>query len=108
MIPEKAIQAAVLDHWRKLGAPNTLVAAIPNQNATGQAGLTPGLPDLLVIGPKIGVRFIELKTGRGRLSAAQRAFFDLCVAAGVPQAPCVTRGRDEPIEVLRAWGIVRA
>jgi hypothetical protein len=102
---EVAIHQAVLDHWRACGLPHTLVATIPNMGAAGQAGLTRGLPDLLVIGPKIGVRFIELKTATGRISDWQKAFIALCEAAGIP-SPVVTRGRDEPIILLRSWSII--
>ena len=49
---EGLIQAAVVEHWLKLGVPGSLVAAIPNANAHGQPGLTRGLPDLLVISPQ--------------------------------------------------------
>lgn len=101
---ESLIQRAVMEHWRALGVPNSLVAAIPNQRAHGQYGLTPGLPDLLVLGPR-GVGFIEIKTDTGRVSAAQAAFKALCVVLGIPHA--ITRGRAEPIAVLREWGVVR-
>jgi hypothetical protein len=102
---EKAIQAAVLDHWRALGLPGTLVAAIPNAHPFGQPGLTPGLFDLLVVAPGLPVAFIELKTEPGRLSRAQESFRLLLKSAGVPCA--VTYGRDEPIAVLEAWKVVR-
>ena len=104
---EALIQASVLEHWLALGLPNTLVAAIPNAFAHGQPGLTKGLPDLIVLGPRIpgGVGFIELKKdGFSRLSAAQRAFAALCDKLRVPYAICV--GRDEPIRQLEEWGVV--
>ena len=108
---ETAIQQAVIDHWRMLGLPDTLVAAIPNANAFGQPGLTPGLPDLLVLGPGLPgnclVAFIELKRERraSRLSDAQRAFERLCGTLGARYA--VAYGRDEPIRLLEDWGVVR-
>ncbi len=102
---ESLIQAACLAHWRLLGLPDTLVAAIPNQYAHGQAGLTKGLFDLLVIAPKLGVAFIELKTESGRLSPDQEAFKLALIRADVPYAVC--RGRDEPIRALEQWGVVR-
>ena len=105
---ESAIQAAVLEHWLTLGQPNTLVAAIPNAFAHGQPGLTKGLPDLLVIGPRVpgGVGFIELKRDQDSVvSDAQRGFGSLCAKLGVPYAICI--GRDEPIRLLEAWGVVR-
>jgi hypothetical protein len=104
---EDEIAAAILDHWRAFGAPGSLVASIPNRRAFGQAGLTPGLPDLIVISPKLGSEagFIELKTRKGRRSAAQIAIGELLLARGCPYA--VTHGRDEPIRVLVEWGAVR-
>jgi hypothetical protein len=110
---ETAIQTAVIEHWQKLGRPNTLVAAIPNARAFGQAGLTKGLPDLLVIGPDVphGCAFIELKRQdlkprpRGGLSEDQIAVLTLCNEVGVVAR--VAYGRDEPIAILRSWDVVR-
>lgn len=101
---EADIQRAVIDHWKALGLPDTLVAAIPNQRAHGQYGLCKGLADLLCIGPE-GAGFIELKTDKGRTSAAQEEFLALCATNGIRHA--LTFGRDEPIRVLERWGIVR-
>lgn len=101
---ESQIQAAVIEHWRTFGLPKTLVAAIPNQRAFGQAGLTPGLFDLLTIGP-LGVGLLELKTDTGKLSEAQREFSMLCVMRGVRHA--VAYGREQPIAVLEEWQLVR-
>ena len=105
---EGLIQAACLDHWRMLGVPGSLVACIPNANAHGQPGLTPGLPDLLVLSPQLGrlTGFIELKADKGVPSDAQLGIRDLMQARGVPYA--MTWGRDAPIRVLEAWGAVRA
>ena len=103
---ETANQAAVVDHWRWLGRLNTLVAAIPNQRAFGQPGLTRGLPDLLVLGPGLPVGFLELKRDhRSVISDDQRLFARLCAELGVSHAYAV--GRDEPIAVLEAWDVVR-
>ena len=105
---EKAVQAAVVDHWRMLGLPNTLVAAIPNAGALGQPGLTCGLGDLLVLAPSLPGRvgFIELKREeRSPLSDAQHDFAALCRLLGVAYALCI--GRDQPIRLLEAWGVVR-
>lgn len=92
-----------MDHWRACGKPSTLVATIPNMRAAGQHGLTKGLPDLIVIGPGIH-GYIELKTEAGTLSQPQRDFLDLCSLHNIRWA--VTYGRDEPIDVLKEWGIV--
>lgn len=112
---EKEIQAAVIDHWRTLGRNMTLVAAIPNANAHGQPGLTPGLPDLLVMGPDIPggqpIAFMELKRDRRArrkmtpTEEAQANFATLCAKLGI-LCPTVY-GRDEPIAYLEKWNIVR-
>jgi hypothetical protein len=103
---ESAIQCAVVEHWRWFGRLNTLVAAIPNARAHGQPGLTRGLPDLLVFGPELPLGLIELKRHhRSVISDDQRLIARLCAELGVPHAYAV--GRDEPIRVLEAWGVVR-
>jgi hypothetical protein len=107
---ERQIQAAVVDHWRILGQPNTLVAAIPNAGALGQPGLTAGLADLLVIGPDLpgegNAGFIELKRDMASVRTdAQVKFARLTVALGIPYA--VAFGRDQPIKILELWGVVR-
>ena len=107
---EKAIQAGVVDHWAILGEPDTLVAAFPNAGAMGQPGLTPGLPDLLVMGPNLPggfpVAFIELKRDeRSIVSDAQLEFQRLCAKLGARYA--IAYGRDEPIALLEAWSVAR-
>lgn len=106
-IRETQIQQAVVDHWRKLGLPDTMVFAIPNANAFGQPGLTPGVFDLGCIGPHIPgkVGYIELKTDTGELSDAQKIFKALLLRHDIAYAIC--HGRDEPITVLEAWKLVR-
>jgi hypothetical protein len=104
---ETMIQRAVVDHWRALGLPGTLVAAVPNAGALGQPGLTAGVFDLICIGPQIlgRVGFIELKTDDGTLSEAQKAFLKILQDNDVTYA--VAYGREEPIQVLELWGLVR-
>ena len=106
-LSEKQIHQAVMAHWKARGKPNTLVATIPNARAFGQPGLTQGLPDLIVIGGSAinRVAFLELKTERGKLSPAQEAFRDLCIAVGVDYA--VPRGLDQALHTLELWGIIK-
>jgi hypothetical protein len=105
---ESLIQAAVIEHWRQLGVPGSLVAAIPNANAHGQPGLTRGMFDLVVMTPKLGDKtgWLELKADGGTLSDDQNGFKRAMIMLGVPYA--VTYGRDAPIRVLELWGAVRA
>ncbi len=102
---EADIQRAVIDHWRALALPDTLVAAIPNQKAHGQYGLKRGLFDLLCIGPQIGAGLLELKTEKGKPSQDQLEVLEVCRKSGVNAV--ITYGRDEPIRQLEAWGLVR-
>ena len=102
---ESQIHKAVVKHWEVLGKPGTLIATIPNMHAFGQAGLTKGLPDLIIIGPQLH-GYLELKTETGKLTRPQREFQALCEANGIPFY--VTHGRDEPIQLLEELGIVRS
>lgn len=105
---EREQQRAVVEHWKWLRQPNTLIAAIPNAGALGQPGLTPGLADLLVLGPELpgGVGFIELKRDqRSVISDDQTKFAELCQRLGVPHA--FAFGRDEAVKILEGWGLVR-
>jgi hypothetical protein len=101
---ERLIQQAVIDHWRAFGLPGTLVAACPNAKSHGQAGLTRGLFDLVVMSPTLGDRtgWLELKADRGVLSKDQLDIQVMMIRLGVPHA--VTVGRDEPIRQLERWG----
>lgn len=103
---ESQLTKAVMDYWKALGVPGSLIASIPNMRAFGQPGLTPGLPDLIVVAPGLKAGFIELKTKRGRVSDAQAVILQLLESANVPCAVC--RGLDEAIEQLEAWRVVRA
>lgn len=104
-LTEAQITKSVIDHWRRLGMPNTLVAAIPNAGAMGQYGLHRGLPDLLMIRPNGFVGLIELKADKGKLSDHQRAFADLARACELNYR--ITFGRDEPIAVLKEWMVLK-
>lgn len=101
---EAQITAHVMQRWRTLGLPNTLVASVPNMGARGQHGLTPGIPDLICIGPAF-VGFLELKTEKGRVSEAQELFKTLCVVNGIPHS--ITYGLDQAVTILEHWKMIR-
>ena len=98
-----------MEHWGWLRRPDTLLAAIPNAGALGQPGLTPGLADLLALGPNLPggqVGFIELKRHeRSVISDSQVNFAELCHRLSVPHA--FAFGRDDAVSVLEAWGLCR-
>ena len=103
---EDQITAAVVDHWKAFGVPGSLVASIPNKRAFGQAGLKRGLADLLILAPELPIAFMELKRDwDSPISDDQLDFGKLCMSLGIPYT--VTVGRDEPIRMLEAWGVVR-
>lgn len=80
-VSENDIQRQIVD-WIRACAPYCVVAAIPNgsrRTASGRAangvpGLTPGVPDLVVILPAGQVLWLEVKSEKGRVSDAQFAF----------------------------------
>jgi hypothetical protein len=87
---EKAIQAAVVGHWRLLGEPDASVTAIQGIDLPG------GFP----------VGFIELKHDRDAdVGGAQLDFGRLCARLELRYVIAV--GRDEPICILRDCGVVR-
>jgi hypothetical protein len=105
---EAEIQAAVMEHWQAFGVPGSLVAACPNARAFGQAGLTRGLFDLIVMSPTLGDRtgWLELKADRcRRLSEDQLDIQVMMIRLGIPHA--VVYGRDEPIRQLERWGALK-
>jgi hypothetical protein len=107
---EREQQRAVMEHWGWLRRPDTLLAAIPNAGALGQPGLTPGLADLVALGPDLPggahVGFIELKRhDRSVISDSQVSFAELCHSLRVPHS--FAFGRDDAVRVLEAWGLTR-
>ena len=68
-------------------------------------GVTAGFPDLMFIGPRGQVCWIELKARGGRLGEAQAAVAAHLVAAGHGYL-CSNDYRDV-IETLKAWGVLR-
>lgn len=111
---EAQIQTAILKQWKQSMIPNTLIFAIPNQNAHGQAGLTKGVFDLCLIGND-AIMFLELKTcdrivddikkKAGTLSEHQKEFLrilqynkiDCGVAFGFKQA----------LAICQKFGVIR-
>jgi len=111
MTSEASIQRAIVDYLRAVLRPDCRVAAIPNaarRTRTGRAanavaGLSPGLFDLMIIEAGGGVYFIEVKTAKGVLSAAQSEWKDWLVKHFVPH--CVARSVDDVRAALVHWRI---
>jgi hypothetical protein len=69
-------------------------------------GVTADFPDLMFIGPRGQVCWIELKASRGRLSEAQGDVASHLVTAGHGYL-CSNDYRDV-IETLKGWGALRS
>lgn len=106
--PEAALQVAVMQYLA-LALPNTAVAFHPANEGRRSAragadlkrqGLLPGLPDVFVLW-RGSVYAIELKAGKGRVSAQQTATHKRLVAAGCPVSVC--RSIDDVEAFLTLW-----
>jgi hypothetical protein len=104
---EAEITTALVERWQWFGTVGSLVAGVPNRRAFGQAGLSKGLADLIVMSPMLGEKtgWLELKTDDGKLSGPQLEFGRVCRDLGVPYAVCY--GLDSAIEQLRKWGALK-
>jgi hypothetical protein len=65
-------------------------------------GMAPGAPDLLLIGRKGRMGFLEVKAPGGRLSERQRDFHDMLL--GREQLIATVWSVDEAIATIKAWG----
>jgi hypothetical protein len=111
---ELDLQKFAIDLLRKTAAPGVIYFHCPNGAPTSAKigarmkamGLLAGVADLIIVRPGGLVYFLELKTAKGSLSTAQRAFRDVCEANGVPYAVAINSERVEAI--LRGWGALRS
>lgn len=110
MRPEDAIQKAIVvflnavlpKSYRCFAIPNGARRTASGRPANAVPGLTPGVPDLAIIGGRL-IWFVEVKSARGRVSDAQEAFHAWCAANGTPY--CVARSVDDVRVALAHWGI---
>ena len=109
--PEADLQFDIVNYLNVALTPSHFVAAIPNASrrtffghaANAVAGLYPGMPDLMIVGPLGRCAFIEVKADRGRLSDVQQAVHARLATMGVPH--CIARSLDDVRAALVAWGI---
>ncbi len=107
---ESAIQHAIVGYLRAVLPKNYKCFAIPNgarRTSGGRAanavpGLTPGVPDLAIVGSG-RVWFIEVKGARGVVSDAQEEFLAWCVTSGTPY--CIARSVDDVRFSLNNWNV---
>jgi hypothetical protein len=104
--PERAIQMAIrhalkLHDAESIAIPNGGKRTLWEGRMLRAEGLTPGAPDLLLIG-RGAMGFLEVKAPGGRLSEAQVAFHDMLRRRG--QLVETVRSVDEAIATIKAWG----
>ena len=109
---EQAVQRAVCQHLRQRGARGVLWFHVPNGGRRSPVeaaifnglGVRAGVSDLILVHD--GRPFaLELKTERGRPSAAQMQFIsEFCAAGGEAS---IANGLDQALHVLEAWGLLR-
>jgi hypothetical protein len=109
---EDKLQIDVVNYLRLVLDPKRYkVAAVRNEGKRSERegalakamGLTPGMPDLVIIGPLCAAYWIELKSNSGKLSAWQDAMRMWMIGNGVPYAVC--RSVDQVHTALVAWNI---
>ena len=100
---EKALHRDVIKYLNAV-LPRTVRAfTVPNDGARGQPGLSRGVPDICLLKQGGHAAFIELKFGKGRLTADQVHWLDWMVANGFEAAVC--RSIDDVRALLKAWNV---
>jgi hypothetical protein len=108
-ISEESLQIQVfqyleLKHLWAFHAKNSGRKSIGAAVKDKRLGVRAGVPDISIIHGGPVTHYIELKTGKGRLSPAQIEFRNMCTCFDVPWALC--RSLDEVVETLKEWGMV--
>lgn len=109
---EHDLQKQVLEYV-SLKGDRVFVFAIPNAGKRSPAtaarmraeGLMPGVADLCVMLPAGRIGWLELKASKGRQSAEQVTFEDVCEMLEHPYA--IARTLDEAIVILKQWGALK-
>ena len=106
--PEQAIHQAAVQYLRIMENLGELTFFhVPNGGRRSKAeagifkglGVRAGVPDLVLLFPGGRTAFIEIKAGKGRLSAAQKAFRNTAEGFGFPFVEC--RAVDEVERFVR-------
>lgn len=111
---EHKLQVALLDYLRIAGRRDLHWFAVPNGGHRHIAeasrlkaeGVRSGTPDLCFMLEGGKVAWLEMKTARGTLSPAQKAFRDLAQRLGHQWG--LARSVDEAIVLLTQWGVLRS
>jgi hypothetical protein len=110
--PEQQIQKAVVQHLRLRAEPKVFFWSTPNEGKRGftnaaalkAAGMTAGVPDLLILSDG-SLYAIEFKAPGGRLSPSQRLVIDRLRDCGAMAV--VAFSIDEALVTLEYWGILK-
>jgi len=109
---EQAIQHAVCQHLRQRSASGLVWFHVPNGGRRSPVeaaifnglGVCAGVSDLIML--RDGRAFaLELKTERGRPTAAQMQFISEFRSAGGEAS--IANGLDEALGILETWGLLR-
>lgn len=109
---ESQIQRALIGHLERRALPGVAWFHVPNGGSRTAAeaarfraeGVVAGVPDLVIVAEGKAL-FLELKTRKGRVSAAQAEMHARLAAAGAPVAVC--HGLDQALATLERWGVLR-
>lgn len=109
-LKESAIQHAIVGHLRAVLPKGYRCFAIPNgarrtnggRAANAVSGLTPGVPDLAIVG-RGNIWFIEVKGPGGVVSEDQEEFLAWCAMTGTPY--CIARSVDDVRVALVNWNV---
>lgn len=112
VMPEATLHAWVAMGLDQVLPDDALWFHVPNEGKRGwhaqrsfkRLGARAGVPDIIIMrGGKAWC--IELKSAKGKLTAAQRAFHVLLERAGIPVKVC--RDRAEVMMALSGWGLLQ-
>ena len=110
--PEARLQKAILQHLKLSGIPGLLYFHPANEGKRGVVtganlkalGMLPGVSDLVIVAGGMA-HFLEIKSEKGRLSDAQRAFAVAAEQAGAKWA--VAHSIEEALTVLHDWQLIK-
>lgn len=105
--PERAVQIAIINRLALYGVecwsiPNEARRSIVAGRMMKAAGLTPGAPDLICIGPEGRVAFLEVKAPKGVVSERQADVHERLRRKG--HVVAVVRSQDDAYAVLEGAG----
>lgn len=111
---EHKLQVQLMDYLAVAGRRDLHWFAVPNggHRHIAQAsrlkaeGVRSGTPDLCFMLPEGKVAWLEMKTAKGTLGPAQKAFRDLAGRLGHQWG--LARSVDEAIVLLSRWGVLRS